>query len=153
MALGARFSNNAIFRNEDRRSRGAVFAEKACRFLDLTDLSPVTIQAALLIGSYYYAECKPEAEALYITIANRLASIIDLPRRPAGSEMEKQENLRIYWTLFMHDTWESASLKLPRQFTIDESVPLPADETFWMSLTRKTPPIPGPLPTGIWAER
>ncbi|KAI5293912.1 hypothetical protein KEM52_005029 [Ascosphaera acerosa] len=152
MALGARFSDNPLFNNENRWNRGALFADRACRLLDLTDISIVTIQGALLIGTWCYAECKPQAEALYNTIANRLASIIDLPHRPADSEMEKQENLRVYWTLYMHDTWGSPALQLPKQFSLDESVPLPADEIFFLSLTRTTPPIQGPLPSGIWGE-
>lgn len=120
--------------------------------LDLTDISIVTIQGALLIGTWCYAECKPQAEALYNTVANRLAIIMDLPHRPADSELEKQENIRVYWTLYMHDTWGSTALQLPKQFSLDESVPLPADEIFFMSLTRTTPPIQGPLPSGIWGE-
>lgn len=69
-------------------------AEKAYDLLDLRETSITTIQACVLLGTLSYAEGKYVAESTYYAVATRLALVLDLPSRPATSELEKQTLLR-----------------------------------------------------------
>lgn len=78
----------------NRRERGNDYAEKATRLFDVSDISITTVQACVLLGTLCFAESKTEGEALYYAVAVRVAQILDLPRKPAANELERQVNLR-----------------------------------------------------------
>lgn len=52
----------------------------------------------------------------------------------------------------MIDIWSSSGLHLPRQLHFDESVPLPAEETYFLQSTVASILPPPARSTGIWAE-
>ncbi|KAL3476624.1 hypothetical protein BJX99DRAFT_270293 [Aspergillus californicus] len=150
MALGARFSDNAVFQGVDRRKRGDEYAEKARKLLDLTDISVVTIQACILLGTVCFSDSQTKSESLYYSVAVRLALILDLPRRQCDGQLEKQVHLRIWWSLYMIDIWSSMGLNLPRQLDFVESYSLPINEEVFLSLQNGAPTdteIPG-----LWSE-
>jgi hypothetical protein len=94
MALGAPFSDNLLFANIDRRRRGDQYTERARKLLDLTDISVTTIQASILLATVCFCDSQTEAEALYYSIAIRLALILDLPNRKCDDQLKRQVNLR-----------------------------------------------------------
>ncbi|OBT43082.1 hypothetical protein VE00_05487 [Pseudogymnoascus sp. WSF 3629] len=53
---------------------------------------------------------------------------MDLANRPATCWVEKEVNIRVWWTLYMTDTWSSYGLRLPKQMHRIESLTLPADD-------------------------
>ncbi|KAL2795232.1 hypothetical protein BJX66DRAFT_337233 [Aspergillus keveii] len=150
MALGARFSGNCIFDGVDRRRRGDQYAERARKWLDLTDISVATIQACILLGTVSFSDSQTKSESLYYSVAVRLALILDLPNRQCEDQVERQVNLRIWWSLYMIDIWSSAGLNLPRQLDFVESYPLPTSEDIFLSLQSGTMGAEdGP---GLWSE-
>jgi hypothetical protein len=83
-----------VFRDIDRRRRGRGYAKRAQTLLDLTDISLKTIQACVLLGTVCFSESQTKTEALYYSMAIRLALMLDLPRRRFSDEIERQVNLR-----------------------------------------------------------
>lgn len=88
------FSDASPLNMVDRRFRGDHYAERAHRLLDLRVMSIATIQACILLGTLCFAEGRTDSESLYYAAANRLALLMDLPRRPVSNELERQINLR-----------------------------------------------------------
>lgn len=99
----------------------------------MSDISLETIQACVLLGTIAFAEANMQSEALYYSVATRLALILDLPHRTAKDVVERQVNLRVYWTLYMIDIWSATGLHLPRQLNYTESVDLPVEEGQFLS--------------------
>lgn len=73
---------------------GDHFADRAYQALDMRDVSIVTIQGCILLGTMCFVDGKSEAEAIYYSTALRLGMILDLPRRHCATELERQINLR-----------------------------------------------------------
>ncbi|KAL4863286.1 hypothetical protein BDV12DRAFT_189794 [Aspergillus spectabilis] len=151
MALGARFSNNEIFAGIDRRQRGDKYAGRARKMLDLTDISVSTIQACILLGTVSFSDFQMRSESLYYSVAVRLALILDLPRRKCDDLVERQVNLRIWWSLYMIDIWSSMGLNLPRQLDFVENHPLPTHEEVFISLRPGAISTDQDLPS-LWGE-
>ncbi|KAJ0423257.1 hypothetical protein BJY00DRAFT_310387 [Aspergillus carlsbadensis] len=150
MALGARFSDNRIFEGTDRRRRGDQYAERARKLLDLTDISVTTIQACILLGTVCFSDSQTKSESLYYSVAVRLALILDLLNKQYEDQIERQVNLRIWWSLYMIDIWSSAGLNLPRQLDFVETYPLPTSEAIFLSL-KSGATIAEDRP-GLWSE-
>jgi hypothetical protein len=149
LALGSRFSDSPELAHIDPRQRGQSLAKKAAGMLNMHDISVTTIQASILLGTIAYAESGMESEALYYSIAVRLALLLDLPNHPTNDEIERQLNLRIWWTIYMIDIWSSTGLRLPRQFGYSANVPLPIEEVGFIEL----PAVPrSPSVASIWGE-
>lgn len=116
----------------------------------MTNISITTVQAAILLGTVAFAEGKMESEALYYSVASRLALLLNLHDRPAATEIERQVDLRVWWTLYMIDIWSSTGLHLPRQFGYSEQVALPAEEGYFLALPNA--PITTSPSASIWGE-
>lgn len=65
---------------------------------NLRDVSVTTIQLCVLLGSAWTAVGNAVAENLYYGIACRMAQLMDLPHRPASSQLESEVNIRGMWT-------------------------------------------------------
>lgn len=150
MALSARFSTNSAFSGISPRDRGEAFAKKSAALLDLRDVSLKTIQACVLLGAVSTTEGEAAAESVYYACACRIANLIDLAKRPTTDTVEKEVNIRgqfshvpkplsavltskVWWTLCMIDVWSSTGVNLPRQMVHDETIPLPIDESLFLS--------------------
>ncbi|KAF7561566.1 hypothetical protein G7046_g2588 [Stylonectria norvegica] len=151
VALGSRFSKVPLATSTERRHHGDHYAEQAHSKLDLRVVSIMTIQACILLGTLSFVEGRTESESVYYTAANRMALLLDLPRRPAGNELDRQINLRVWWSLYMIDIWSSLALCLPRTIFFLDDVQLPADEEYFLSLTHQAP-CSDHETHGIWAE-
>jgi hypothetical protein len=151
MSLGARFSDRAELTSVKPRRRGRDYANLARTMLDLTDISITTIQASILLGTIAFAESTMASEALYYSIATRLALLLNLADRPTSTEIERQINLRVWWTLYMIDIWSSTGLHLPRHFGYSEHVALPDEEAYFLSLADPSP-IRCANSASIWGE-
>jgi hypothetical protein len=139
MALGARFSDRHELIAVKPRRRGREYAKIAVSKLDMADISITTVQASILLGTIAFAESRMESEAMYYSVATRLALLLKLHNRSAVSAIEHQVNLRVWWTLYMIDIWSATGLHLPRQFGYSEQVPLPAEESVFLLLPDSPP--------------
>jgi hypothetical protein len=133
-ALGARFSTNEAFAGIDPRERGEVYREASERLFSIRDMSSTTIQVCLLLGAYAAAEGNTEVENLYYGMAGRMCLALDLPNRPVVNLVEREVNIRIWWTICMVDVWSSTAVKLPRFMPTDTAVALPIDEIPFSSM-------------------
>ncbi|KAH8694960.1 hypothetical protein BGW36DRAFT_408647 [Talaromyces proteolyticus] len=152
MALGARFSNNESFKAVDPRQRGEEFAARARKLLDLTNISVTTIQACILLGTICFSKSEMQSEALYYSIAVRLALILDLPHRHCDEEVERQVNLRIWCSLHMMDLWSSIGLSIPQQLDFVDGSPLPTNEETFLSLKIESRLNIDTNRRGLWSE-
>jgi hypothetical protein len=134
-ALSARFSANPIFEGTVPRDRGEVYRVASERLLNMRDLNPTTVQVCLLLGAYAAASGETDVENLYYSMGGRMCLTLDLPNRPVSSLIEREVNLRTWWTVCMVDVWSSTAVKLPRIMPNDRIVSLPIDEMAFSSMS------------------
>lgn len=127
-ALAARFSTDEFFDGTDPRERGEVYRASSEKLFSIRELTPVTVQVCVLLGAYAAASGETDVENLYYSMGGRLALALDLPNRPVTSLVEREVNIRTWWTLCMVDVWSSTAVRLPRIMPFDSAVPLPVDE-------------------------
>ncbi|KAH8721531.1 fungal-specific transcription factor domain-containing protein [Phaeosphaeriaceae sp. PMI808] len=133
-ALSSRFSVNAVYAETDPRERGEVYRIASEELFNIRDLTPITVQAGVLLGAYAAASGDTDVENMYYTIAGRMCLALDLPNRPVASLLEREVNIRIWWTLSMVDVWSSTAVRLARIMPMDSMVPLPIDEIPFSSM-------------------
>ncbi|RDW62820.1 hypothetical protein BP5796_11122 [Coleophoma crateriformis] len=138
-ALSARFSKNQAFAGIKVWERSTGFAKEAAQLLDVCDLSLATIQACVLLGTLNRTEGQGALETIHYSVACRMAQLLDLPNRPAENAIERELNLRVWWTLSKVDVWSSAGVGLPRQMPPIDDFPLPVDEDTFRSWGRDIP--------------
>lgn len=90
----ARFSNSPVYMELDPRERGEGFRTASEALLNLRDISPVTIQACVLLGAYAAAHGDTDVENVYYSTAGRMCLVLDLPNRPVASLLEREVNIR-----------------------------------------------------------
>ncbi|KAL4925218.1 fungal specific transcription factor domain-containing protein [Aspergillus undulatus] len=151
LALGARFSDDPLFGETDRRRRGDEYAKRARSLLDLTEISVTTIQACILLGTISFSDSQMESEALYYSVALRLALILDLPQKHCSGRLDREINLRIWWSLYMIDIWSSMGLDLSRQLDFVDEYSLPTNEEDFLSITGGQSMTNAACP-GLWSE-
>lgn len=78
----------------DPRQRGEGFRTASEALLNLRDISPVTIQACVLMGAYAAAHGDTEVENVFYSTAGRMCLVLDLPNRPVASLLEREVNIR-----------------------------------------------------------
>jgi hypothetical protein len=127
-ALAARFSTDSFFDGIDPRERGEVYRTASEKLFSMRELTPTTIQVCVLLGAYAAASGDTDVENLYYSMGGRLCLALDLPNRPVASLVEREVNIRTWWTLCMVDVWSSTAVRLPRIMPFDNAVPLPIDE-------------------------
>jgi hypothetical protein len=133
-ALSARFSTNDTFGDTDPRERGEIFRVASETLLRVRDLTTTTVQACVLLGAHAAATGETEVENLYYSMAGRMCLALDLPNFPGTSPVERETNIRIWWTICMVDIWSSTAVKLPRIMPPSIVVPLPVDELTFATL-------------------
>jgi hypothetical protein len=94
ISLAARFSNHSMFEGTDPRVRGKVYAKEGRRLLDLSSVTLTTIQACVLLGACSIVDGDASTEAVYYSIACRMAMLLDLPEMPIVTELEREINVR-----------------------------------------------------------
>ncbi|CZR53483.1 uncharacterized protein PAC_03362 [Phialocephala subalpina] len=134
MALSARFSNNAFFSDINPRERGDHYAKESNRLLDLRDVSLNTVQACVLLGAFSITRGEAHAESVYYGVACRIALLLDLAHKPTSNSIEREVNVRVWWSLCMIDVWSSAGVRLPRQMPTLDDMPLPTDDVIFLNL-------------------
>jgi len=133
-ALSARFSTNDVFTGTDPRLRGEVYREASEELFSIRNLAPTTVQVCLLLGAYAAASGDTDVENMYYTMAGRMCLALDLPNRPVSSLVEREVNIRMWWTICMVDVWSSAAVRMPRIMPFECAVPLPVDEIPFSSM-------------------
>ncbi|KAF6844251.1 C6 transcription factor [Colletotrichum musicola] len=139
-ALSARFSTDPVFADIDPRDRVHRYLQAAEKCLNIRDVSLTTIQLCVLIGAAWTADGNGEAENIYYGVACRMAQLLDLPSRPATSLLEREVNIRVWWSLCMIDVWSSTAVKLPKLLPARSDIPLPMDDLPFLSLSRSGGP-------------
>jgi hypothetical protein len=127
-ALAARFSTDKFFDGTDPRERGEVYRSASERLFSIRELTPTTVQVCVLLGAYAAASGETDIENLYYGMGGRLSLALDLWNRPVTNLVEREVNIRTWWTLCMVDVWSSTAVRLPRIMPFDSAVPLPVDE-------------------------
>ncbi|KAK2037061.1 hypothetical protein LZ31DRAFT_636276 [Colletotrichum somersetense] len=135
-ALSARFSTDPALADVDPRDRAQGYLQAAEGFVNLRDVSLTTIQLCVLIGAAWTAEGNGEAENIYYGVACRAALLLDLPNRPVTMLLEREINIRVWWSLCMIDVWSSTAVKLPKLLPARSDIPLPMDDLPFLSLDR-----------------
>ncbi|OOQ85044.1 ZnF3 [Penicillium brasilianum] len=69
-------------------------------------------------------------------MACRMAQLLDLPNCKTDSRVEREVNIRTWWSLCMIDVWSSTGVRLPRLLAPRKNVPLPMDEVVFLQLSR-----------------
>ena len=133
-ALSARFSTNQAFDGTDPRERGESYRMRSEELLNIRHLHPTTVQGCILLGAYAAASGETDVENIYYSMAGRICLALDLPNRPVASLVEREVNIRIWWTICMIDVWSSTAVRLPRIMPCDTAVPLPVDEFPFISM-------------------
>ncbi|KAE9571158.1 hypothetical protein CGMCC3_g12718 [Colletotrichum fructicola] len=141
-ALSARFSTDPSFADIDPRDRGRVYLTAAEKLTNLRDVSLTTIQLCVLVGAAATADGDGETENIYYGVACRMAQLLDLPNRPATSLLEREINIRVWWSLCMIDVWSSTAVKLPKLLPARSDIPLPMDDLPFLSMSRSVPAAP-----------
>ncbi|KFZ11680.1 hypothetical protein V502_07463 [Pseudogymnoascus sp. VKM F-4520 (FW-2644)] len=150
LGLSARFSPNP-----ETRSRGRAYAAEAKRSLkeSIDDVCLQNIQACILVGTICSANSDVSAESIYYGIANTMAQLLHISSDDESSDAITQETKRrVWWSLYMIDTWSTAGIDLPRRLLFRGSGPkLPMDEGMFNRLERGDPP-PEPWKPGLWTH-
>ncbi|USP77436.1 hypothetical protein yc1106_04710 [Curvularia clavata] len=134
-ALSARFSTSQAFVGTDPRERGERYRMRSEELLNIRYLHPTTVQGCILLGAYAAASGETDVENIYYSMAGRMCLALDLPNRPVASLIEREVNIRIWWTICMVDVWSSTAVRLPRIMPFDTTVPLPVDEFPFTSMS------------------
>ncbi|RDW77843.1 hypothetical protein BP5796_05695 [Coleophoma crateriformis] len=136
----ARFSNHSYFKGVERRYRGQEWSRAVKTMLNIQDMevSITTMQACHLIGSLAISEGDSRMESMCSTIANRTAQLLGLPHRLSSDKLERELELRVWWSIYMFDVWSASSRGLPRTFTLDPTWEWPMDEVAFNQLTYGT---------------
>ncbi len=82
------------YMEQDPRERGESFRTASEALLNLRDISPVTVQACVLLGAYAAAHGDTDVENVYYSTAGRMCLVLDLPNRPVASLLEREVNIR-----------------------------------------------------------
>jgi hypothetical protein len=133
-ALSARFSTNEIFTGTDPRDRGEAYRAASEKLLSIRDITPTTVRVCILLGAYAAANGDTNVENLYYSMGGRMSLALDLPNQPVNSLLEREVNIRTWWTICMVDVWSSTAVKLPRVMPVDLAVPLPVNEIPFSSM-------------------
>ncbi|KFZ18014.1 hypothetical protein V501_01401 [Pseudogymnoascus sp. VKM F-4519 (FW-2642)] len=134
LGLSARFSPNP-----ETRSCGRAYAAEAKRSLKegIDDICLQNIQACVLVGTI----CSGDGDLLHISSEDQSSDAIT-----------QETKRRVWWSLYMIDTWSTAGIDLPRRLLFRGSGPkLPMDEITFNRLERGDPP-PKPWEPGLWTH-
>lgn len=127
-ALSSRFSDDPVYAGSDARERGEGYRLAAENLLNIRAITHTTVQACILLGAYAAASGDTDVENLYYGLAGRMCLALDLPSRPVTSLLERELNIRVWWTICMVDVWSSTAVRLPSIMPKNNAVPLPMDE-------------------------
>ncbi|KAJ4205028.1 hypothetical protein NW759_014694 [Fusarium solani] len=140
MGMAARFATQP-----DIRSRGPVYCAQGKVALkdDLEHICIENIQACILVGNNSMGDCHADVESLYFALANRMAQILNLGVcNEADDGITRETKRRIFWTLFITDTWASGGSDLSRQFGWQAKQPrVPMDEYVFSMMMPGDPDI------------
>ncbi|KAK7991484.1 hypothetical protein PG996_013467 [Apiospora saccharicola] len=151
-ALSSRFSANEVFAESDPRERGERFRLACEGLLRIRDAGIINVQTFMLLGAYAAANGDTDVENLYYSLAGRMALSLNLPELPVTTLLERELNLRVWWTLCMIDVWSSTAVKLPKIMPSNYMHPLPMDELSFLSISPDDQAfVPNSPPTGFEA--
>lgn len=151
LALASRFSAR-----QQSRDLASTWTAEAKRLilLDLGNPCLENIQACVVIGNVAGCEGDASSEVLFFAMATRMAQILRLGEsNPADSVLQREQKLRIWWTLWMIDKWSSAGSDLPRQMHDSEKpTDYSMDEQAFHTLPINAVSYTSPRRNGLWAH-
>ncbi|KXL42189.1 hypothetical protein M433DRAFT_156962 [Acidomyces richmondensis BFW] len=150
LALAARFAES-----QETRALGPRLFEQAKREmkLSLEDISLSMVQTWIVLGNVCGAELESESESLFFGIAIRAAHILGLGKHCSDDNAVLRETKsRVWWSLYMIDTWSAAGLGTPRQMGGKRTThDLPFDEYAFHALSVGQASWPVTPEPGLWA--
>jgi hypothetical protein len=131
IGLTARFSE--VFRERTRYGEEKYMNESKRLLLnDAENICVENIQAAIIIVNVCFAQCLSESEAMFASMAVRMAQILHLDEVEADDPLLVRETKRrVWWSLYMVDRWSSGNLGIPRLIRYHDahaSMPMPGSE-------------------------
>lgn len=165
LALSARFSSNAMFKDVDPSKRGELFAAEALAIYEVyigsgraEDPSFKFLQGCILLAFYYQTSKPTFRSRMMVTVCCRLAYDLELnridelaieqgsllPSREMNSQewTEKEDRRRAWWLIWELDIFASTIHERPSTIDVRSmQVYLPAPDNLWLSETF-TPSIP-----------
>ncbi|KAH7405634.1 fungal-specific transcription factor domain-containing protein [Phaeosphaeria sp. MPI-PUGE-AT-0046c] len=127
-ALSARFSNNQAFAGTDPKARGDIYRVASEKLFSIRDITTETVQACILLGAYAAANGETDVENMYYSTGGRMCLALDLPNQLAVNIIDREVNLRTWWSISMVDVWSSTAVRLPRIMPPNNDMPLPMDD-------------------------
>ena len=164
MALGSRFSSNPCFDGIDPWDRGRPWFDYSRHLFDhrTVNISLEMLQACTLLCKLAFAHGDSTSELLYGALIIRMLQLLDYPRRLSSDRLQRETEIRIFWTTWCMDMWTSVGTMLPRQLYPESTYPRPMEETLYESLVPgmavNGTPFESPQVTlrtrdcGIWAQ-
>lgn len=104
-SLSARYSTHPVFAAIMPWDRGRPYRDETKRLLDLEDTSLESIQACMLLAANASVEGDTNSESVYLAIALRMATLLDLPTLPTESLLEQEINRRGELNLTSHSAY------------------------------------------------
>ncbi|KIW17029.1 hypothetical protein PV08_04220 [Exophiala spinifera] len=148
MALAARFSSNPWFQDSNRWTRGSVWANYSKHLFDnrKDKVSLAAIQSCVLLSTIAFCDVDMEMESLYGAQAIRMVQLKALPDQRGESLVQRETEIRVWWTVWMLDRWASAEARIPKQLVADSRFPVPMTEQLfeqmsadWCDLNQTSP--------------
>lgn len=93
-SLSARFSTHSSLAEIPIRERGMPYWTEAEKLIDFYSTSLLTIQACIMAAAYLSIEGDPNAESVFLSVACRMALIMDLPNSEVQTRLEQDLRLR-----------------------------------------------------------
>ncbi|EXJ78444.1 hypothetical protein A1O1_08844 [Capronia coronata CBS 617.96] len=154
-SYGSRFHADASI-----QSLASPLTAEAKRILnmDIENACLENVKTAILVANLSASELNSTSEAIYCSLANRMAYILGINKPdPRDSIVVKETKLRVWSSLFMSDRWCSTRLGLPRQisdfdFEGRHAPHLPMDESVFHRLGPDEHAMPEPWKPGLWAH-
>ncbi|CAG8898975.1 unnamed protein product [Penicillium egyptiacum] len=153
-----------FFETSDLRERARVWAYHSKRLFDSRTeaVSLAAIQACVLLCTIAFGEGDMEMESLYGAQAIRMVQLKGLPVALSSSAIQRETEIRVWWTVWMLDNWASAGARIPRQLTVDPNFPAPMEERDFENLGHEGPALTMTTPSdtaeaglhryGLWAQ-
>ncbi|CAH0045352.1 unnamed protein product, partial [Clonostachys solani] len=127
-SLSGRFSTHSSLAEIPIRERGLPYWMEAEKLIDFYSTSLLTIQACIMAAAYLSIEGDSNSESVFLSVACRMGLVLDLPNAAVETRLERDLNLRVWWSLIAIDTWSSGSHQIPRAMPVRHGVHLPMDE-------------------------
>ncbi|KAJ5318345.1 hypothetical protein N7476_004765 [Penicillium atrosanguineum] len=129
-ALSARFSTHLYFGETKPSERGLHWAEQSRKLFNDREhaVSLTAIQGCALLANLAFIKGDSAMESLYNAQQIRMVQLLDLPSQLSTICIQREVEIRVWWTTWMMDTWTSNGVGVPKQLFPPPECPRPMEE-------------------------